>query len=58
MKINKSTVYNWAKSLSNKIERSKPKDKISKEVIEMDELYGYIKDKKQNLYNNICNKKT
>ena len=49
MKINKSTVYNWIKNLSDKIEKSKLKDKISKEVIEIDELYSYTKDKKQNL---------
>ena len=30
MKINKSTVYNWIKNLSDKIEESKPKDKMSK----------------------------
>ena len=36
MKINKSMVYNWIKNLSDKIEKSKPKDKISKEVIETD----------------------
>ena len=46
MKINKSTVYNWINTLSDKIDKPKPKDKISKEVMEMDELYSYTKVKK------------
>lgn len=42
MKINKSTVYNFIKSLSKKIEELKASNKISKEIIEMDKLYSYI----------------
>ena len=60
MKINKSTVYNWIKSLDKKIKNSKldEENKVSKEIIEMDELYSYPAHKKQNLSNNICNKRT
>ena len=60
MKINKSTVYNWTKSLDKKIKNSKldEENKVSKEIIEMDELYSYTAHKKQNLSNNICNKRT
>ena len=49
MKINKSTVYNWIKALNKKIAKPKSEGKISKEVIEMDELYSYTKDKKTEL---------
>lgn len=51
MKINKSTVYNWIKELNKEIEKSKPdKGRESpKEIIEMDELYSYIKHKKTEL---------
>ncbi len=52
MKINKSTAYNWIKALNKRIENPKPKseDKISKEKIEMDELYSYTTHKKKNLF--------
>lgn len=51
MEINKSTVYNWIKALNKKTENPKPKseDKITKEVIEMDELYSYTTHKKTEL---------
>ena len=51
MKINKSTVYNWTKSLDKKIKNSKldEENKVSKEIIEMDELYSYTAHKKTEL---------
>ena len=40
MKIHKSTIYSWIKALNKKIEhpKSKLENKISKEIIETDEL--------------------
>lgn len=55
LKINKYTVYNWINKLNEKIEKeNKDKkisenDKITKEIIEMDELYSYIGHKKTGL---------
>ena len=57
MGINKPTVYNWIKELDEKIERSKFEEENKREenetdeaqavdIIEMDELFSYIKDKK------------
>ena len=55
MGINKSTVYNWIKKLDEKIQNTDctEENKIVKtkpvEVIEMDELFDYIKEKKTGL---------
>ena len=54
MGINKSTVYNWIKELDEEIESSKLEEKNKTEgketddaqtvdIIEMDELFSYIK---------------
>ena len=61
--INKSTVYNWIKNLNEKTQKTdivKKGDKIceSKIVEEIDELFFYIKDKKQSIRNNIGNEKS
>ena len=57
MGINKSTVYNWIKELDEKIESSKLEEEKNKteeketdeaqavDIIEMDELFLYIKEK-------------
>ena len=62
MGINKSTVYNWVKKLNEKIEIVDEGEKICEskmvEEIEMDELFAYIKNKKQSICNNIGNEKT
>ena len=49
MGINKSTVYNWIKALSKKIEKPMSENKFSREIIEMDELYSYTTHKKTEL---------
>ena len=55
MGINKSTVYNWIKKLDEKIENSdcaeeKETDEAqTADVIEMDELFSFIKQKKTKL---------
>lgn len=56
MGINKSTVYNWIKKMNEKIEKRDVGDKENEiaeakrvEVIEMDELFSYIKKKKTEL---------
>ena len=55
MGINKSTVYNWIKKLDEKIQNTDytEENKIAEtkpvEVIEMDELFDYIKEKKTEL---------
>ena len=58
MGINKSTVYNWIKELDEEIESSKLEEEENKteeketdetqavDIIEMDELFSYIKEKK------------
>ena len=61
--INKSTVYNWIKKLDEKIqntdctEENSVAEEKTTEIIEMDELFDYIKGKKQDLRNNVGNKK-
>ena len=63
MGINKSTVYNWIKKLDEKIqntdctEENSVAEEKTTEIIEMDELFDYIKGKKQDLRNNVGNKK-
>ena len=50
MGINKSTVCNWIKELSKKENNvEEADDKITKEIIEMDELYTYVESKKNKL---------
>ena len=55
MGINKSTVYNWIKKLDEKIENSdcaeetEPDEAQTVDIIEMDELFTYIKEKKTKL---------
>ena len=50
MGINKSTVYNWIKALDNKTKYPKPvESKITKDIIEMDELFSYVANKKNKL---------
>ena len=55
MGINKSTVYNWIKKLDKKIqntdctEENTVAEAKTTEVIEMDELFDYIKEKKTGL---------
>ena len=52
MGINKSTVYNWIKKLDEKlqdvesVEENIAVETKQAEVIEMDELFDYIKEKK------------
>ena len=52
MGINKSTVYNWIKELDEEIESSKLEEEKETDnaqtvdIIEMDELFSYIKEKK------------
>ena len=48
MGINKSTVYNWIKTLDKKTAKQKSdfKEEETKKIIEMDELYSYITHKK------------
>ena len=69
MGINKSTVYNGIKELDEKIESSKLEEENKTEetetdeaqavdIIEMDELFSYIKEKKQGLSDNACDEKT
>jgi len=51
MGINKSTVYNWIKKMNEKIDIGDKENKIAEpktvEIIEMDELFSYIKKKKE-----------
>ena len=55
MGINKSTVYNWIKKLDEKIqntdctEENSVAEEKTTEIIEMDELFDYIKGKKTGL---------
>ena len=55
MEINKSTVYNWIKKLDEKIENSdcaeekETAETQTVDIIEMDELFAYIKEKKTKL---------
>ena len=64
MGINKSTVYNWIKKLDEKLQDVESVEETiavqakQAEVIEMDELFDYINEKKQSLRNNVGNKKT
>ena len=64
MGINKSTVYNWVKKAGGKIKSSRCEDGRPAELpqtvdlLEMDELFAYTKAKKQNLRDNIGDKKT
>ena len=70
MGINKSTVYNWIKELDEEIESSKLEEEENKtegketddaqtvDIIEMDELFSYIKEKKHSLLDDACDEKT
>ena len=64
MGINKSRVYDWVKKAEEKIKSSSCEDERSAElpqpvdVIEMDELFAYIKEKKQGLRDNDGDEKT
>ena len=55
MGINKSSVYNWIKKLNEKLQNTNHTEEnaVTKakttEVIEMDEVFDYIKDKKTGL---------